>query len=127
MPSTVENQIAEVEERLRLAMLNSDVSVLDELISPELLFTTHLGQVVGKQDDLDAHRTGTMRLYELEPSEKTVRVHGTFAVVSVRMQASGTFQGEAFSQALRYTRVWNAEGPGIWRIVAGHMSSIHER
>jgi hypothetical protein len=36
MNDTVETQIVNVEERLRLAMLASDVSVLNELIAPEI-------------------------------------------------------------------------------------------
>ena len=51
----MKNKIIELEERLRLAMLNSDVATLDELISPNLLFTNHLGVLVSKEDDLSAH------------------------------------------------------------------------
>ncbi len=45
MPPAIETQITVSEERLRLAMLASDVGALDELISSDLLFTNHLGQV----------------------------------------------------------------------------------
>lgn len=37
MDNSIETQILEAEERLRLAMLHSDVSVLDELLAPELI------------------------------------------------------------------------------------------
>ncbi len=55
MSDTIETQILEAEEQLRQAMLASDVNALDDLLSPELIFTNHLGQVMGKQDDLAAH------------------------------------------------------------------------
>jgi len=45
---TIEN----LEEKLRHAMLTSDVSALDELIADDLVFTMHTGQVVNKQFDL---------------------------------------------------------------------------
>jgi hypothetical protein len=43
------------------------------LLSPELIFTNHLGQVLGKADDLAAHRSGLLRIEELRPSEQQVR------------------------------------------------------
>lgn len=71
MPTTtkIEQQIAMVEERLRLAMLASDRAVLDELISPDLIFTNHFGQVFGKQENLGLHQSGILRFQKLEPSE----------------------------------------------------------
>ncbi len=48
------SEIIEIEERLRKAMLNSDVAELDTLIAPELIFTSYLGQLVSKQQDLAA-------------------------------------------------------------------------
>jgi len=61
MNRTVETQIAEVEERFRTAMLSSDVNVLNELLAPELIFTNHLGQLLGKEDDLAAFDQACLR------------------------------------------------------------------
>jgi hypothetical protein len=47
-------QIVEVENQLRTAMLGSDVTALDDLLAPDLIFTNHLGQLLGKDDDLAA-------------------------------------------------------------------------
>jgi hypothetical protein len=44
MPSSLEEQIVQVEDRLRTAMLRSDVAALDELLAPDLIFTNHLGR-----------------------------------------------------------------------------------
>jgi hypothetical protein len=45
----MQEDIQTLEERLRIAMLNSDVDALDELLSEELLFTNHLGIIVSKE------------------------------------------------------------------------------
>lgn len=45
MDRTIETQIIDAEERLRLAMLTADVSGLDELLAPELIAIGHLGDV----------------------------------------------------------------------------------
>lgn len=65
MSGLIKTQILQAEERLRLAMLNSDVNTLNELLAPELIFTNHLGQVLGKQDDLNAHQSGTLKIQVL--------------------------------------------------------------
>jgi ketosteroid isomerase-like protein len=120
------DQISLVEERLRLAMLASDCAVLDELISPDLIFTNHLGQVCGKQDDLNMHRDGLLRLHTLEPSEVCVKARGDLAVVSVRMKVGGTFDKMAFQEDLRYTRVWSLSERGGWEILTGHSSRVQQ-
>lgn len=91
MTETVETQIINVEEQLRQAMLASDVSVLNELLAPEIIITSHLGELLGKQDDLAAHESGLMKIHELKPSEQLIQIHGNVAIVSVRMQISGSY------------------------------------
>jgi hypothetical protein len=61
MNGTVEAQILDAEDRLRTAMLNSDLAALDELLAPELIFTNHLGHLLGKEDDLAAYRSGILK------------------------------------------------------------------
>ncbi len=82
MTNTIETQILEAEERLRLATLDSDVAALDELLAPELIFTSHLGQVFGKQADLEAHDSGLVKVSELVPSDQRVHVHGDVGVTA---------------------------------------------
>jgi len=124
MSTDLTHQICIVEERLRLAMLASDCAVLDELISPDLMFTNHLGQVCGKQEDLNIHRQGLLKLHTLAPSEVSVKTVGDVAVVSVRMKAGGTFNQLPFQEDLRYTRVWRLSARGNWEILAGHSSRV---
>lgn len=53
----------------RQAKLASDCQALEELISADLIFTNHVGQVFGKQDDLKMHCNGVLKLHRLESSE----------------------------------------------------------
>jgi len=111
------------ETALRKAQLSSDVQELDRLLDDALVFTGPNGAVYGKKDDLDAHRRGLIRISRLEASEERIQRFGDIAVVSVRMEMSGTFEGSAFAGPFRYTRVWRAHGDG-WRVVAGHVSAV---
>jgi hypothetical protein len=84
MNRTVETQILNAEDQLRTAMLSSDVDALDKFLAPGLLFTNHLGQLLGKEDDLASHRSGLLKVSELKQSEQYVRIDGQAAIVSVR-------------------------------------------
>jgi ketosteroid isomerase-like protein len=111
------------EAALRQAQLTGDVETLDRLVDDALVFTGPDGVLYGKQDDLDAHRQGWVRITRLEPSEEHVQRFGRIAVVSVRMEMAGTFRDVSFAGPFRYTRVWY-ERPEGWRIVAGHVSAV---
>jgi Domain of unknown function (DUF4440) len=117
-------QIIELEERLRQAMLHSDVVELDALIAPELLFTNHLGQIFSKQEDLDAHRSGKFKFTEITPSDRQIQLNHGFAVVSVLMHILGSFEGTPVEQNIRFTRVWAISASGLIQIIAGHTSEV---
>src|SRR5215218_4012392 len=98
--------IRAAENALRRAQLASDIEALDLLIDEALVFTGPDGQIYGKADDLAAHRSGAIRISVLEPSDERIQEFGSIAVVSVRMEMSGSFQGTPFAGPSRYTRVW---------------------
>ena len=124
MSKQSELQIAELEERLRQAMLTSDVVELDALIASELLFTNHLGQLISKQQDLAMHRSGRLKLTELKPSGQRIQLKEGFSVVSVQMHLLGSDRGTAVDEHIRYTRVWSISSAGSLQIVAGHASVV---
>ncbi|WP_257969650.1 nuclear transport factor 2 family protein [Vibrio parahaemolyticus] len=53
MESNVVKEILEAEEKLKTSMLNSDMIVLQYLLSDDLVFVNHLGHRTSKQDDID--------------------------------------------------------------------------
>ena len=126
MTNPIEAQILEAEERLRLAMLDSDVKILDELLAPELVFTNHLGQVFGKQDDLAAHQSGKFKIEALTPSERHIQLRGNVAIVTVRVHLIGSYDGAGFDNNLRFTRIWTLSSSGTWQIIAAHSSMVLE-
>lgn len=119
-----EADILAAEERLRQAMLHSDIAVLDELLSPELIFTSHLGQLVGKQDDLDFHRSGLFKLSEIRHTEQRIRLADGIAIVSILTHLSGSHAGTPFSESIRYTRIWSASPTNSLQVIAGHASVL---
>lgn len=120
---TDDDSLLACEAALRRAQLASDVAEIDRLVDEALVFTGPDGAVYGKRDDLEAHRTGMVRITRLEPSEERLQRFGSIAVISVRMDMSGTFRGAAFAGPFRYTRIWCARPEG-WRVVAGYVSAV---
>ncbi len=118
-----DDPILACEAKLREAMLTNDVATLDRLIDDALMFVALDGTVVGKQDDLDAHRARRLRLTRLEPGDRHILHCGDIVIVSVQMDHEGTWDGKPVGGALRYTRVWYRRPEG-WRIVAGHLSVV---
>lgn len=119
----MKNKIIELEERLRLAMLNSDISELDQLISPNLLFTNHLGVLVSKEDDLNAHSSKAFVFQSLDLSESRILTYENSAVVSVKADIQGSYNGQPANGRFRFTRFWS-NASGNWQVVAGHSSII---
>lgn len=115
--------IETLEEKLRHAMLTSDVSVLDELIADDLVFTMHTGLVVNKQYDLDAHRSGLFRFTQVNISDRQIHQYGDCVVVTLKAELAGTLNGQAFSETYRFTRVW-LQRQNRWQIAAGHVSQV---
>jgi Domain of unknown function (DUF4440) len=119
-----EEQIVEIEERLRQAMLKSDVAELDALIAPELIFTSYLGQLVSKQQDLAIHQSGILKFRALTLSEQHIQLNEGFSVVSVKMHILGSYEGTEVDQPFRFTRVWSVSSTGSLQIVAGHVGVV---
>jgi ketosteroid isomerase-like protein len=112
-----------LEKVLREAMLASDVARLDEMIADDLIFTNHLGQLQTKASDLDAHRSGALRLTQLTPLEQVSRIFGDAAVVAVRMAVRGELSGEEFESNFRFTRTW-ANQDGTWKVIGLHAAVL---
>jgi len=122
---TRSSQIAAAEERLRRAMLASDVDALDALVSADLIFTSHTGAVVAKQDDLDMYRSGVLNFQAIDLSAQKILTIGHVAVVSVRARLSGLFGGVAFKEDVQFSRTWCRAQAGHWQIIAGHATRLN--
>ncbi|HEY0181015.1 MAG TPA: nuclear transport factor 2 family protein [Dokdonella sp.] len=111
-------EIERLEERLRVAMLASDVAELDALIDDRLLFIGPDGRLYRKNDDLDLYRSGAQRLTRVDLEDVAVERHGSTAVTVVLANLAGEFNGRAFEGRSRYTRTW-VRGEHGWKIVSG--------
>ncbi|MBE9109070.1 nuclear transport factor 2 family protein [Nodosilinea sp. LEGE 07298] len=116
--------IEDLEEKLRQAMLNSDIAVLDDLIADDLVWTMHTGVVSNKEQDLEAHRSGIFRFTKLDISDRQIHPFSCdCAIVTLKAEIEGIFDGRAFSEVYRFTRVW-LQRSNRWQVAAGHVSQL---
>jgi ketosteroid isomerase-like protein len=115
--------IETLEDKLRQAMLTSDVSILNELIADDLVWTMHTGLIVNKQYDLEAHRLGIFKFTQIDVSDREIHHYGDCAVVTLKAKLAGIHNGQAFSETFCLTRVW-LQRQNDWQIIAGHVSVL---
>ncbi|WP_299412921.1 nuclear transport factor 2 family protein [Acaryochloris sp. IP29b_bin.148] len=120
----LEQQIIDVEEQLRLAMLTSDVPALDQLLADDLVFTSHLGQIMTKQDDLAFHQSGLCRFQAIEYLERRIQPLGERVIVCLRVQWTGFYGENPFQDNLRFTRLWQRSPQDLWQVIVGHSSVV---
>lgn len=113
------------EERLRRAQLSGDVAELGKLISDDLQFVFYNGAIFNKQMDLEAHRSGDLKIHAIEMSEQKIQIFGEAAVVTVRAKITATFSGQHSEGEFRYIRTWVLRDHR-WQIIAGAVTQILE-
>ncbi|RZM82340.1 nuclear transport factor 2 family protein [Leptolyngbya iicbica] len=124
MSTSLTSEIQAAEAALREAMMTSNVPHLDHLLADNLVFTNHLGQVMTKQADLEAHRSGAIAIHQLDLSDQQITLLGQVAVVTVAADISGTFAAQPFATTLRFTRVWQAQAPGRWQVRIAQATAV---
>jgi hypothetical protein len=119
-----ETEVAALEDRLKAAMMGNDVDELDSLLAENLIFTDHQGRTVSKAEDLASHQSGLLKMQRLDFSDRRVGMFEHFAVVAVRTELAGEYDGMPFSGNYAYTRVWQPRLSGGFQVIAAHCSII---
>lgn len=119
----MESTIRALEESLRQAMLASDVPALEGLVSENLLFIGPNGEIFGKQDDINVHRSGKQKLTRADWEKVEIEAQDSVAISVVTAYLAGSFDGAEFSGRFRYFRTWARTG-GSWQIIGGSVTAI---
>lgn len=73
MTQSIKTQIQQYADRLKDAMLHSDVLELDELLAADLVFTNHHGYLMGKDDDIGAHQSRVLKIEKIDLSDQKIK------------------------------------------------------
>lgn len=117
------NIIKTYEERLREAMIGHDCNELDRLESDELKFVNHMGQMITKQNDIEAHKNAVFNIKSITFKSQDIQEYSDVAIViSNACLTLDTPSGEV-SDNLIYTRIWKKENDS-YVLVAGQATQI---
>lgn len=119
----VEEEIVECEELLLHAMKTSDLNILDNLISDDLIFNAPTGDVITKEMDLSTYRSGNMVLQSLDCLSREIRIFDNVVVVSAKVFMKGSFFQQPLEGEVRFLRTWKKISDQ-WKIIGGASVSI---
>ncbi|KAG1184784.1 hypothetical protein G6F35_015015 [Rhizopus arrhizus] len=78
-----------------------------------------MGWSFTREDDLDAHRSGMLKIHGLDLSELNILPRAECAVVSVQARISGSYNGVPANGTFRFMRTWALDAvSGQWRVIA---------
>lgn len=119
------NEIFQLEEVWRIAVLKADIPALDALLADDYISITASGTLQSKEQTLDSLRNGATHFASIVISDRRVRFYGATALVTSKAVVSGTHAGANLSGSYRYTRVYVKNAHGEWKIVSFETSRIH--
>jgi len=109
-------QIEHLEQQWRTATLDSDTTLMDRLLSDDYVGISWNGQVNTKAMQLDRVRTRTLALTRLDMSDEKIKVVHDIAIVTATASVEGTVGGSPITGVFRYTRVYQRDPSGVWKI-----------
>jgi hypothetical protein len=117
--SSIRDEIAALEERLRLAELGPDPHVFEELLDDDVVLVDQSGAAMAKAKVVEAHQPGKgPKFTRVEITDMKIVDHGSAAVVTCK----GVYEGPQFSGTLKFMRVWLKKNDR-WQVVAGSVSN----
>jgi ketosteroid isomerase-like protein len=112
------------EQELARAMRANDAAGIERLLADDWAVIATTGGVgEGKSIFPDGIKSGYLTRKTFEISEPRVRLYGNIAVVTTKVQTSGTFQGRPFDVSERQTDVLRWQH-GAWKVVLTHETKL---
>jgi hypothetical protein len=99
------------------------MSKLDTLLDDDITSIDHLGRRADKLEELEAHRTGILKLDQLDVYDRIIKLLENAASVSLHAGIGGTYYGETFSAKVAFTRIW-VRRHSTWTIISMHYSLV---
>ncbi len=120
-------QVEALEEQWRQARLAGDVATMDKMLSDDYIGISMTGQVSTKAQQLDRVRRGKTVLTRINLGDMQIKLVGAIAIVTSRAEIAGTNDGVPISGTYRYTRVYQRQPNGIWKITSFEATRVPSR
>lgn len=118
-------QVEALEEQWRKAQLASDVATMDKMLADDFVGISMSGQVNTKAQQLERIRTRKLVISKIELSDMKVKLKGAVAIVTSQAEVEGTSEDGSVKGTYRYTRIYQRETNGDWKITNFEATRIH--
>jgi ketosteroid isomerase-like protein len=122
--STSEQEVRQMIEKYRTAILQRDVATLEKIWADDYVFVNAAGNVLTKTERLANIKSGATALDSINHQENvTVRVYQNSAVATSRVMLKGKYSGQPISGEYRSTLVW-VKGLEGWQLVSNQLTAL---
>lgn len=122
-PGTAEQEVLGLFQDWMDAEVKGDMEFLDRFIADDWVSTDPAGNVWNKSQFLGGLKSGAGAVLSFKLDNMKARIYGDAAVVTGRMTAKQTFQGQDISGQYQCTDTL-IKKDGRWQCVATHLSRI---
>ncbi|TBO41281.1 nuclear transport factor 2 family protein [Pedobacter kyonggii] len=128
MPNTLSDQetillIADLEEKLLDGFKRTDLNTLDLLFADGMLFHDQYGNVLDKDMDLEAYRSGMIKIAKIKVSKREIRVFESIVIVSASLFIKGSYSNILVNGKYQWLRVWGKVRED-WKVISASCTSI---
>ena len=128
MPNTLSDQetillIADLEEKLLDGFKRTDLNTLDLLFADGMLFHDQYGNVLDKEMDLEAYRSGMIKINKINVSKREIRVFESIVIVSASLFIKGSYSDILLNGKYQWLRVWGKVSED-WKVISASCTSI---
>jgi ketosteroid isomerase-like protein len=121
----VKSEITKSEKAMEAAVKANDAGKFAEYLAPDWKLVGDGGDVMQKDEIIQAMKSGKLKFTSYRVGEMDVRVYGETAVVIGIDDSEGAWDGDSFSTHERFTDVF-AKIDGKWQLVSTHSSRISD-
>jgi ketosteroid isomerase-like protein len=121
--SNVEQEVRQVDDELRKALVRSDTATLDRILADDWTVTHTNGKEQSKAQFLDAVKSGRVKFQSMELDDVRVRVYRYLAVLTARSTNKIIFKGQESTGQVRIISVY-VKRQGHWQNVTEQATSI---
>jgi ketosteroid isomerase-like protein len=122
--SNSEQEVRQMIEKYRSALLQRDIAALEKIWAGDYIFVNASGDVLTKAQRLANVKSGATALDSIKEEENImVRVYENSAVATSRVTIKGHYSGQPTSGQYRSTHVW-VKGPAGWQLVSNQLTTL---
>jgi ketosteroid isomerase-like protein len=118
-----EAEIRQAETKWATAVRTQDVTALEQIFTPALIYAHATGKIEDKKTYLDRLKSGKQRYEGITQEQLKIELYGDSAVAHAIMRMTGTNDAGPFNDHVMMMHIWVKQG-GAWRLAAHQTTKI---